>query len=640
MGIINLLSPNISDKIAAGEVVESPASAIKELIENSIDAGADVITVEFEKNGTPFIRITDNGKGMAKEDATLCFLRHATSKIKTADDLSGIMTLGFRGEAMSSIGAVSRVELYTKRKEDKRGTFVLFEGGKLLEQSEVGCADGTTIVIKDLFYNTPARMKFLKRDATEAGYIADTVSRFILSHPEISFKLTKDGEDVFGTPGDNDLQNAIYSVYGRKAALNVTNIDYELDGVKVHGIIGGADSVRSDRKRQSFFINGRYIKNRAISKALEEAYKTEVMTGKFPVSVINIELNPHNVDVNVHPTKLEVKFSDESLMYRAVYHAVKNAFSKEKRVPEMSGFEAFEPEIIPKEAFGWEKGETPKQKGGFSQYEQKAIPFKRETFLPRQETIIDFGTVKNESTAYTESPKNDFLYERKTPSDYKSDVNSFLNDFPVSQEADNLSVAQPEVSFGENNRRKIIGQLFNTYILVEDGENIIFIDQHAAHERLKFEELKEDLKKRSITPQYLAIPISLDLTESDKAVLEENKKAFSDLGFEFSYNNGKYSLSAVPSPENEDKIISAFSELLEAFDSSKQEIIDSAKQRLIYTIACKAAIKANNRLSQIEMETLVDKIYSFKNINTCPHGRPIMISMSKTKIEKEFGRIV
>ncbi len=635
MGIINLLTPNISDKIAAGEVVESPASAIKELIENSIDAGSDVITVEFEKNGTPFIRITDNGKGMAKDDAALCFLRHATSKIKTEEDLSGISTLGFRGEAMSSIGAVSRVELYTKRKEDKSGTYVLFEGGKLLEQKETGCTDGTTIVIKNLFFNTPARMKFLKRDATEAGYIADTVSRFILSHPEISFKLTKDGEDVFQTPGDNDLQNAIYSVYGRKSAMGVTHIDYELDGVKVSGIIGSADSSRSDRRRQSFFINGRYIKNRAISKALEEAYKTEVMTGKFPISVINIELNPHNVDVNVHPTKLEVKFSDESLMYRAVYHAVKNAFSKEKRVPEMSGFEAFEPQILPKEAFGWDKGETPTQKGGFSQYEKKSVPFKRETYIPTKDLLTPSQFKKVRLAAEQES---------FSEPEYKADTNSFLKDLPLSEKEEPLYVKQPEApSFSGNSGisgKRIIGQLFDTYILIEDGENIVFIDQHAAHERLKFEELKEDLKNRPITPQYLAIPIALDLTESEKAVLEENKQAFLTLGFEFSYKDGEYSLSAVPSPENEDKIISAFSELLEAFDSNRQEIIDSAKQRLIYTIACKAAIKANHSLSLIEMEALVKRIYSLKNINTCPHGRPIMISMSKTKIEKEFGRIV
>ncbi|MDO4618375.1 MAG: DNA mismatch repair endonuclease MutL [Clostridia bacterium] len=615
MGIINVLTPDIFDKLAAGEVVENPAAAIKELAENSIDAGADVISVEFLKNGTPFIRITDNGKGMSKDDATLCFLRHATSKIRTSTDLFGIQTLGFRGEAMSSIGAVAKVELYTKRKEDEIGTKVVFEAGKLISEEENGCADGTTIVVKDLFFNTPARMKFLKKDATEAGYISDTLTKFILSHPEISFKLTRDGEDVVHTPGDNDLVNAIYSVYGRNAAENTIKVDYEMDGVHVWGVIGSKESARSDRRRQTFYVNGRYIQSRAVSKALEEAYKTEIMIGKFPVSVINIDISHENVDVNVHPRKLEVKFSDESLIYRAVYHAVKNALSSEKHVPEMTGFDFKEESdtMMPKEAFGWDISPVPQNRGGHSQYEKRQISFNP---APRQDSY------KTDMPEPLRSPERGEDVSEKFPSTMYFDYE--FNDMPYKYE--------PKI--------RVIGQLFDTYILAEEEDMIVFIDQHAAHERLKYEELIRDLESRVITPQYLVAPFPVEITDTEVAAAEEHKEELSKLGYELTRLKKEWFLTAVPSADDEERVVEAFLEIVTALIENKHDVIGKVKQRLLYTIACKAAIKANKKLSMDEMNTLVKDIYALKNINTCPHGRPIMIKMTKKQIEKDFGRLL
>ena len=334
MGIINVLPKDVSNKIAAGEVVERPASVIKELIENSIDAGADKITVEIKKGGSIYMRVTDNGKGMNVDDACVCFLRHATSKIKTSEDLDAIYTLGFRGEALSSIGAVSKVTLYTKRKGEE-GVCVTCEGGEILSSSEAGLPDGTTMIVENLFYNTPARAKFLKKDATEAGYITDIVTKFIFAHPEISFKLIVNGKEQLFSAGDNKIENAIYTVYGRDYAKGSINVLYEDEGIKVSGIVGKGNIARPNRTYQSFFVNKRYIKSALIIRAVEEAYKNQIMIGKFPMAVLNIEINPGLIDINVHPTKMEVKFSDEKAIYRAVYYGVKNALYELPNVPQI-----------------------------------------------------------------------------------------------------------------------------------------------------------------------------------------------------------------------------------------------------------------------------------------------------------------
>ncbi|MBQ7794269.1 MAG: DNA mismatch repair endonuclease MutL [Clostridia bacterium] len=627
MGVINQLSADIANKIAAGEVVERPGSVVKELVENAIDAGADVITVEIEGGGTTFLRVTDNGCGMTAEDAELCFSRHATSKIKSASDLEAIYTLGFRGEALSSIGAVSSVELFTKRKEDSQGTKIVFQGGALLEKGEAGTADGTSIIIRDLFYNTPARMKFLKKDATEAGYVADIMSRFILAHPEISFRLTRDSKEVYFTPGDSSLQNALYSVYGRDYAKGVIDVDYELDGIRVTGAVGKSEVARANRTYQSFFVNRRYIKSPAITRAVEDAYKNQLMVGKFPMAVLNIELDPASIDINVHPTKLEVKFSNDQQVFLAVHHAVKNALYSINQVPEIVRSEPPKEDVfsLPKEAFGWEGGKTPVQKGGFVHYEHKAFTPQKPTQAPkRQETVFSAPPKRSEEIAF------DFKPQPENVSAPSNDAPLIFNEAPT-----------PPVMGIEKlpHDIRVIGQLFSTYILAEIDGKLAIIDQHAAHERLKFEELKKELANRSITPQYLIAPIPAEISPLELSLFEEYSDKMSALGFDGEVRNDEFFITAVPSPMDEEKVLSTFCELLTAFSENRQEVIDSTKERLTHTIACKAAIKANHNLSKDEMLSLISQVLALKNINTCPHGRPIMITMSKTEIEKEFGRI-
>ncbi len=605
MGIINRLSADISDKIAAGEVVERPASVVKELVENAIDAGADVISVEIENGGTSFLRVSDNGFGMSEEDAKICFLRHATSKIKKASDLDAIFTLGFRGEALSSIGAISRIELFTKRKDEPSGTKVVFEGGELKEASKTGTADGTSIIIRDIFYNTPARMKFLKKDSTEAGYIADIMSRFILSHPEISFRLTKDGKEVYFTPGDNSLTNAVYSVYGRDYAKNIIEVDYEMDGIRVAGVVGKSENARANRSYQSYFVNSRYIKSPAITRAVEDAYKNQLMVGKFPMAVLNIELDPSLIDINVHPTKLEVKFSNEQSIFLAVHHAVKNALYSINSVPKIKLQEPLEDLFaLPKEARGWEGAKIPTQHGGFSAYEKK-----------------------------------EFYYERKEkPKDFGFKVFSLDEDEPLILDAPEQ---EPIMGIKEiPHDIRVIGQLFSTYILAEIDQKLVITDQHAAHERLKFEELKRELKSRPITPQYLIAPIPCDFSPLELSQFEEHRKKLSELGFDGEVKKDEFFITAVPSPADEDAVISTLLELMRALSENREDVITAKKEQLTYQIACKSAIKANNNLSIYEMQSLISQVLALKNINTCPHGRPIMIEMTKTEIEKLFGRIV
>ena len=627
MGVINELSTEISNKIAAGEVVERPASVVKELVENAIDAGANVITVEIENGGTGFIRVSDNGCGMTGDDAKKCFLRHATSKIKTASDLDAIYTLGFRGEALSSIGAVSDVELVTKRPEDLVGTRIFFSGGALIKNEEAGTADGTTIVVKNLFFNTPARMKFLKKDATEAGYVADIMTRFILAHPEISFKLTKDSKEVYYSPGDNSLKNALYCVYGREYAKAVIDVDYEMDGIKISGVIGKSETARANRGYQSFYVNKRYIKSPAITRALEEAYKNQIMIGKFPMAVLNVEVNPAEIDINVHPTKLEVKFSDDSLVYRVVYHGVKNALYAISYVPEVERAEPEptpEPEptaVLPRQASGWEGAKTPTQRGGFVHYERK-MP--EPSFTPvKSEKYVQ------ETAAFTQKGNYEYF-------ETKRETASGIGDVPASELREQREAVRGIEELPRNFR--IVGQLFDTYILVEKDDSLLMIDQHAAHERLKYEELKSELAKRTVTPQKLIAPVPVELSPTEKVMAGDNREKLMELGFETEEKKGEMYITAVPSPMDEESLIGVFVELVTAFGDNKQNVIDAAKERLTYTIACKAAIKANRKLGEVEMYALVNKVFDMENINTCPHGRPIVIKMTKKEIEKEFGR--
>ncbi|MCR4719446.1 MAG: DNA mismatch repair endonuclease MutL [Firmicutes bacterium] len=647
MGIINILPTEISNKIAAGEVVERPASVVKELVENAIDAGATVINVEIKKGGVTYIRVTDNGRGMARDDAEIAFLRHATSKIKREEDLDAIYTLGFRGEALSSIGAVAQVDLYTKRQEDNEGTYVNISGGTVNRTDAKGMPDGTTIVVNNLFYNTPARMRFLKRDASEAALVTDIMERFILSHPEISFRYIIDTRDKYFTAGDGKLEGAVYAVYGKNYVNSIIPIEYETESLKISGAIGKGDAARPNRNYQSFFVNKRYIKSLKISNTLEAAYKNQIMIGKHPMAILNIEINPKFTDVNVHPTKLEVKFSNEEEVLRAIYHCVQNALYTipnvpkiESKKPEKSEFlrdkitvnaqeiiksepnvQDIKPQIIQKL-----KSEEPKPKGNVkSEY---AVKNDNEYFVKKQEEIV-------EAFQGIEDLKEQKVSEM-TGDSVKIDILT-----KIEEENSAGSVASEQNWGFDAEDVRIIGQAFNTYVIAQSGDTMIIADQHAAHERLKYEELKKELEKREVTSQILLVPVVIDLTAGEMAVFSENAQNFSDMGFELEeFGSNTLLLRATPETLDEEGLKGLVIELLDQFADNKQEIISEKMQRALYTIACKAAVKANHKFDTVQLEALLKEILALKNINTCPHGRPIIITMSKKELEKEFKRIV
>lgn len=643
MARIHILSTEISNKIAAGEVVERPASVVKELVENSIDAGADRITVEIQNGGATYIRVADNGSGIQREDAMIAFLRHATSKIQTVQDLDAIYTLGFRGEALSSIGAVAQVDLFTKRPQDDTGTHIVCTGGEIVSEDEAGTPDGTTITVKNLFFNMPARMKFLKKDATEAGYIADIMTRFILAHPEISFRLLNSGREQLFSAGDNILTNCVYTVYGKAYAQSMLPVSYENDGIRLTGVIGKSDAVRPNRNYQSFFVNKRYIKSPLMIRALEEAYKNQIMTGKFPVAALNLEIDPARIDINVHPTKLEVKFSDEGLVYRTVYHGVQNTLYQTVNIPKIQRPEpAFQadpakvreqieiPEIpaLPKEAKHWEDAAAPLTAA--ESLVSTAKP-RREKDMGTYDTSVslDYFEKKQEKISGAQDLKK---IEPAQKSEEKPEAEPAMPVFPAMFPTKKPAGKTPV---------RVIGQIFGTYVTAQRGDELLIIDQHAAHERMKYEELKQELARRQIHAQEMLAPVVVSLSSTEFVLFLEHQAEFPELGFcveEFGTN--AVIVRAVPKPMDDEEIRQVIVELLGNMGDSKNQVMTQKQERLLYTIACKAAVKANHGMNMQEMEALVQQVLALDNINTCPHGRPIMVVMTKKELEKEFGRIV
>ncbi len=661
MGKIHVLSTDVSNKIAAGEVVERPASVIKELVENSIDAGASLIAVEIKKGGSVYMSVSDNGSGMSEEDAKICFLRHATSKIKTSSDLDAIYTLGFRGEALSSIGAVAQVELYTKRKEDENGICVTCRGGEILSSKEAGIPDGTLISVENLFFNTPARRKFLKKDATEAGYITDIITRFIFAYPQISFKLIIDGKEKLFSPGDNSLKNSVYTVYGKDYANGTIPVEYELDGIKISGLIGKGTLARPKRNYQSFFVNKRYINSKTIIAALENAYKNQIMIGKFPMAVLNIEIDPSLIDINVHPTKLEVKFSDEKAIYNVVYYGVKNALYAIPNVPKIER--------------GGDSGDTKKTEfrrdaskeqlnlSDMADMLPENMTKRTETanYNPRENHFLK-NTAKSDEAktpVLNASVKPDFIKPKKT-SDYsipktvqvaspKKEEKPLISDngdtkMPtekLTQSQDKITKPQEDETVFADEYFEIIGQIFNSFIIAEKGEEMMIIDQHAAHERLQYEELKKDIASKQAVSQMLIEPVVVNLTSGEMTAYRDNKRLFDDIGFESEeFGDDAVIIRSVPGGLEMGEVEPLMLELVAQGEELRKELITDKQQRLLYTIACKSAVKANMKMSMAEMEALVRNVLRLKNINTCPHGRPIIITMSKKEMEKEFKRIV
>lgn len=700
MGKINVLTEEVANMISAGEVVERPASVVKELVENSVDAGATSVTVEIKNGGMSYIRVTDNGGGIEKDDLKTAFLPHATSKIKNGADLAKIMTLGFRGEALASIAAVSSVEVFTKTKADNFGSLITVKGGKVIEEDETGCADGTTVIVRDLFFNTPARMKFLKKDSAETAYITDVMNKVILGNPSVAVKYISQSKTVTSA-GDGNLKNAIFAVYGADYAKNIIEVDYSDENIRVSGFIGNSQISRNTRAYQTFFINGRNFVSRALSAALSEGCKNTVMVGKFPFAVLNVEVNPAFVDVNVHPTKMEVRFSDDKKVFEAVYWAVKNALEKKRVVPEMKMPERklekkkFDvPEGIkksnqidinllrdafvkPKESYRAENSDIKISDIKPDVKTEEIRTAKAEEHINKEEKISDV----QKSAPSTEIPNNG----RVTIDDLKPKADTkTLNDegkcYPddefvrtasgaetfesLKKDAENFG-AKPHTGAGANGAYdnvyddektdekitntelkagidfRVVGQIFSTYIIVEKSGEMCVIDQHAAHERLYFEEFTEDYKNKSILSQIMLIPATVSLAPTLFETVSENKEFFASLGFEIDdFGDNVVIVRKIPAALEGcgiDGLIVEIAEILQ--NKSKVDLTDLSEISL-HTMACKRAIKGNTPLSYKEMEDLVQKVYTLGNINTCPHGRPIEIKMSKKDLEKEFKRIV
>lgn len=594
------------------------------------------------------MRVADNGSGMEKDDARTAFLRHATSKIKTDKDLESIITLGFRGEALCSIAAVSKTELFTKRRVDEEGTHVIVEGGEETLFESAGCPDGTTIVVKNLFFNTPARMKFLKKDSVEASAITDVCNKQALSHPDVSIRLIRDGKDVFFSPGDNVLKNAVHSVLGKDIANATAEVDYTKNGIRIFGLTGKNNLSRPNRLMQIFFINGRFVVNKTLLAAVSEAYKNELMIGRFPVCVLNVEMNPALVDVNVHPGKTEVKFADEREIYEAAYWAVRNALTSVSapRDTILPGSKAsFKMPVSVKETE--QISFTPKQpevKSAFKPYTPPAEPIK-----PKR-TIPDINQIREEVKGYEDKlpvreiegaeKAKEKQEEKKTFSPFKPEEEKPVKP-DISSEIEKArqaasSAAKPETAYDDV---KIIGQLFNTYILAEGDGEFFLMDQHAAHERIRYEEIRRSGYRAET--QLLLMPVTVNLTPTEKTVALENSELLLSMGFELEeFGTNSIVLRSLPADCPYEDGEGLFIEVLGVISGGEPGEISAMLDKAIYTIACRSAIKANLALSAEELSKLYKEAMSLEGITTCPHGRPITVKLTKYQIEKMFGRIV
>ena len=701
---IAVLDQNTIDKIAAGEVVERPSSVVKELVENAIDAGSTAITVEITDGGKKLIRITDNGSGMEAEQVPLAFLRHATSKIEKVEDLTHIASLGFRGEALSSIAAVSQVELITKTPSAISGTRYVIEGGKEQSLEEMGAPEGTTFLIRNLFYNTPARSKFLKSDMTEASYINTLMEQLALSHPEISFKYIQNRQVKLSSSGNYSVKDVIYSVYGREIAKALLDVSYENDFMKIEGFVGKPEISRGNRTFENYYINGRYVKNRIITKAIEDGYKGLVMQHKFPFVSLRIEMDGNDLDVNVHPAKREVRFARETEVYTAIYETVRKVLTHRELIPQVSvgkdeptsRTEQIKPGNIPEpfevkrrqEMYGhpnrtaniashaaptasevrstapvpsipynkptngtasYGSAETTHNSSASSADKYKRVDSLRENpvyesqpFTKEEEEMFS-GTLKdgrNENSA-TETADYEVISEKPAesapPEVDNEPIKSQEQEPPKQLELFEERLLAPE----SRSRHRLIGQLFDTYWLVQFEDNFYIIDQHAAHEKVYYERFVKQFQSQNIQSQYVSPPLIVSLSLEEENLLKANKKYFRDFGFEIEPFGGReYSISAVPSSllgMTEEELFLEMLDHLTA-DGSKDAFEIFASR--LATMACKAAVKGNHSMSPQEADKLIDELLTLENPYNCPHGRPTIIAMSKTEIEKKFKRIV
>lgn len=633
---VTVLPKSVAELIAAGEVVERPASVIKELVENSIDASATSITVEIKNGGVTFMRVTDNGKGIHPEDVSTAFLRHATSKIRTASDLDEIFTLGFRGEALAAISSVSKVEMLTKTEENEYGIHYLIAGGEEISLEETGCPNGTTVIIRDLFFNTPARMKFMKKDVSESNAVASVMDKIALSHPEISVKFIRDGKVTLNTNGNGDLMSAIYEVCKKEFAVGLIPVDYTQSGIKVSGFVSKPNYCRPSHAGQIFFLNGRSIKSSSITAAVDNAYKNSAMVGKFPAAILNITVPAGTVDVNVHPAKTEVRFSDEKRVFNCVMFGVRNAilFCDERPQFKMEN-----------------KNVTRMSADEYTQTVINSAPKSNEENLYKEILKIASEKNKQDSTLKFNSSNNriinnkqdedkiDLLPNIEVEEEYseeepliKETKNNIIEVNNSLKETDNVVEFEQE----KNIPLKYIGEIFLTYIIVEFGESIYFIDKHAAHERIIFEDLK---KNAEISKQFLISPLTVSFSKEIYTDFSENIEKINAAGFEIEdFGDGAVIVRAVPSPLANENIDNLIMEIVENLAS--KNVVESEKmERIFDTVACKAAVKAGNISSATELEALAKRVILNNDIMYCPHGRPVAYKIEKKEIEKQFGRL-
>lgn len=634
---INILPKHIAELIAAGEVVERPASIVKEIMENAIDAGADKITLEIKRGGITYIRITDNGCGIDRENIRKAFISHATSKISTADDLNAICTLGFRGEALASIAAVSRVEVMTRTEQEPVGTRYCIEGGEETVIDDAGCPKGTTLVVRDLFYNTPARMKFLKKDVSEGNAVASVVDRIALSHPEVSVRFIRDSKDVLFTSGDGKLDSAIYKVLGRDFASTLIPCDYELEGVRVSGYISKPFNARPNRMMQYFFLNDRFIKTRTGMVALEEAYKNSVMVGKFPACVLKIQIAPGAVDVNVHPAKTEVRFANEKMIFNAVYYCAKSALQQGDTRVQASFSRKVARQFMP----------LPTEGKQIKIYEQQLEQIKKEA-QPNQDFWTN--TTSAEFKKEAEKPKPIVFNDNSKFEIEKNDEPDLIPCFkPTVQEPVPTSetktepvvtapIVEPEPVRPEVEPYRVIGEAFRTYILVEQGKKLLIIDKHAAHERMLFEKFKAN--RDGIETQMLLSPVTVTLSKEEYSAVLDNLDLLEKAGYHVEdFGGGMVIVNECPTAVADADLAEVIMELAGYLVTSQKELIPEKLDWIYHSTACRAAIKAGDRTSDYELDKFVEKLLNNPDIRYCPHGRPVLIEMSRYEIEKNFGRV-
>ena len=603
---IKVLDSVTINKIAAGEVIERPSSVVKELVENAIDAKATAVTIEIKDGGISFIRITDNGQGFEKDDIPVAFLRHSTSKIQSVEDLMTVSSLGFRGEALSSISAVAQIELITKTHESLMGTRYVIEGGKEKQLEAVGCPDGTTFIVRNLFYNTPARRTFLKTPVTEGNYIAELVEKLAMSHPDVSFRFISNNQNKLHTSGNGNIKDIIYHVYGRDISANLLPISYESEQLNIAGFIGKPVVNRGNRNFENYYINGRFIKSNIINKAIEEAYKSFMMQHKYPFTALHFTIDQNLLDVNVHPTKMELRFSNGEEIYNVVLDVIIKALTHKEFIPDVTLFEK-------------EKKNVPKPE------KSARIPEPFEVKRQNEE-------VQNERVV--ENP-----IQEQTPGIFKEPS---VYDRPRVEQVQITKAEQTAFLLDEKNspQHKIIGQVFSTYWLVEFEDKLYIIDQHAAHEKVLYERIMAKYKINRADSQNLMPPVVVTLGAADIETLNEHMEHFAALGYEIEEFGGKdYAIKAVPMELfglNEKDV---FMEILDELSTGNYKTVTSVTDRMA-TIACKAAVKGNNRLSEYEAKALINELMGLENPYNCPHGRPTIISMSKYELEKKFKRIV